>query len=65
VKDVLLYERRYAAPNDANVNGDSLRNYLDGGKDKVMFLTKADLSSPSTMKIKEEEAFDPWEQHGR
>lgn len=39
--------------------------YLEGGKDKVMFLTKDDLSSPSTMKIKEEEPFDPWEQHGR
>ena len=37
---------------------------LEGGKDKVMFLTKDDLSSPSTMKIKEDEAFDPWDQHG-
>ncbi len=38
--------------------------YLDNGKDKVMFLTKDDLSSPSTIKQKEDEKFDPWEQHG-
>jgi hypothetical protein len=38
--------------------------YLDKEKDKVMFLTKADLNSPSTIKQKEDEAFDPWEQHG-
>ena len=38
--------------------------YLDNGKDKVMFLTKDDLSSPSTLKQKEDEGFDPWEQHG-
>ena len=37
---------------------------LEGGKDKVMFLTKDDLSSPSTIKMKEDEAFDPWDQHG-
>lgn len=37
---------------------------LGNGKDKVMFLTKDDLSSPSTIKHKEDEAFDPWEQHG-
>lgn len=29
-----------------------------------MFLTKDDLSSPSTIKQKEDETFDPWEQHG-
>lgn len=39
-------------------------NYLDNGKDKVMFLTKDDLSSPSTIKQKEDEGFDPWDQHG-
>jgi hypothetical protein len=38
--------------------------YLDNGKDKVMFLTKDDLSSPSAIKQKEDEGFDPWEQHG-
>ncbi len=38
--------------------------YLDNGKDKVMFLTKDDLSSPSTIKLKDDEGFDPWEQHG-
>ncbi len=37
---------------------------LGDGKDKVMFLTKDDLSSPSTIKQKEDEGFDPWEQHG-
>ncbi|CAF1405931.1 unnamed protein product [Adineta steineri] len=36
----------------------------DNGKHKVMFLTKDDLSSPSTIKPKEDETFDPWEQHG-
>ncbi|CAF1136785.1 unnamed protein product [Rotaria sordida] len=36
----------------------------DDGKDKVIFLTKNDLSSPSTIKTKEDEPFDPWEQHG-
>ncbi|CAF0800496.1 unnamed protein product [Rotaria sp. Silwood1] len=36
----------------------------DSGKDKVMFLTKDDLSSPSTIKHKEDEPFDSWEQHG-
>lgn len=30
-----------------------------------MFLTKDDLSSPSTIKPKEDEGFDPWEQHGK
>ncbi|CAF1287790.1 unnamed protein product [Adineta ricciae] len=34
------------------------------GKDKIMFLTKDDLSSPSTIRHKEDEAFDPWEPHG-
>ncbi|UJR15493.1 hypothetical protein I4U23_002436 [Adineta vaga] len=34
------------------------------GKDKVMFLTKDELSSPSTIKLKEDEQFDTWEQHG-
>jgi hypothetical protein len=29
-----------------------------------MFLTKDDLSSPSTIKQKEDDTFDPWEQHG-
>lgn len=29
-----------------------------------MFLTKDDLRSPSTIKRKEDEGFDPWEQHG-
>ena len=37
---------------------------LDKGKDKVMFLTKDDLSSPSTIKPKADEGFDPWDQHG-
>ena len=39
-------------------------NYLDNGKDKVIFLTKDDLNSPSTIKQKEDETFDPWDQHG-
>lgn len=30
-----------------------------------MFLTKDDLSSPSTIKQKEDEGFDPWDQHGK
>ena len=37
---------------------------LANGKDKVMFLTKDDLSSPSAIKIRETEEFDPWEQQG-
>jgi hypothetical protein len=38
--------------------------FLGNGKDKVMFLTKDDLSSPSLIKQKEDQGFDPWEQHG-
>ncbi|CAF1425191.1 unnamed protein product, partial [Didymodactylos carnosus] len=34
------------------------------GKDKVIFLTESDLNVPSKIKQKNEEAFDPWEQHG-
>jgi hypothetical protein len=41
-----------------------LNVFLGNGKDKVMFLTKDDLSSPSLIKQKEDEGFDPWEQHG-
>lgn len=37
---------------------------LDNGKDKVMFLSKDELSSPSTVKQKQDEGFDPWDQHG-
>ena len=37
---------------------------LDDGKDKVMFLTKDDLSTPSRIKLREDEGFDPWDQHG-
>ncbi|CAF2990227.1 unnamed protein product [Rotaria socialis] len=36
----------------------------ENGKDKVMFLTSNDLSSPSAIKLKDDEQFDPWEQHG-